>query len=100
MFPLSHILCISLSLPAKMFTKYGALLIPEHLASKQHVHQEGARVPRQIMFLPPQDAAPRPNNSQTAKAEERETARHTDFVMTPPNSPEQKPSAAVSPGWV
>lgn len=65
MFPLSHILCINLTLPAKMFTKYGVLLIPEHLASKQHVHQEGARVSRQILVLPSEDAALRLNNSQT-----------------------------------
>lgn len=64
MFSLSHILCISLTLPAKMFTKYGALLIPEHRASKRQVHQEGAQVPWQVLVLPCEDAAPRPNSSQ------------------------------------
>lgn len=63
MFPLSHILCISLTLPAKMFTKYGASLNPKHLASKRHVHQRGTQVPYQILCSPSEYTAPRTNNA-------------------------------------
>lgn len=104
MFPLNHILCISLTLPAKMFTKYGALLIPEHLASKRHVHQGSARDPQQILFSPYEDAA-QIIQKQTAEGEERETIRHADFVTTHLNSPEllspkQWPSTGVSHGSI
>lgn len=63
-----------------MFTKYGTSLIPEHLPSQWHVHEEGTQPAQQILVLPTDNAAVRPSNAEPAKAEESESVRHTDFV--------------------
>lgn len=66
---------------------------------------EGTQAPQQILVLPTDNAAVRSSNAESAKAEESETVRHTDFMTTHSNSPKlhspkQNPSTGEPHGSV